>query len=450
MMSEARRSRPSAGLLLILASLVLSSTQVVSASIGSVLRPIRRTLNLSSIFGSPTSAASYDRISGQPVFAVTTSWGSPYLIFERTKEDEVGASAAASADDDEQIDFNEAYQQKQATRQVVLYFLDPDDAAAHRDEMQQVDAMKGADMRIMSMSLGKAVRQATNLGKGLPTGQPIDAITGKMKSPEEGGTLRYKIVPPKRELYYAARCKGRERVGLFDDNPDFDAKMMLNTRRTLAQYADSRGRARKEREGRGGPAAATAAKTAAANPNAPDRVRYAHMEGTVGVPVFHCPGLDRRHPVMKRLVNRKAAKSEKPLFFSYEDLKESWDNTRDRATDEARASMPQNPPEVEVYNLMDVVTSIDRDQWRVARRGQLRREQVIDSVLSNLSFVPFVSRLPGSENVKAPVSTGGETSGLEQVVFVPSSRNVNAKERISNVGGSKARLRPMRPWGKDM
>jgi len=191
MMSEARRSRPSAGLLLILASLVLSSTQVVSASIGSVLRPIRRTLNLSSIFGSPTSAASYDRISGQPVFAVTTSWGSPYLIFERTKEDEVGALAAASADDDEQIDFNEAYQQKQATRQVVLYFLDPDDAAAHRDEMQQVDAMKGADMRIMSMSLGKAVRQATNLGKGLPTGQPIDAITGKMKSPEEGGTLRY-------------------------------------------------------------------------------------------------------------------------------------------------------------------------------------------------------------------------------------------------------------------
>ena len=449
MISDApQQSRPSAMLLLIAASLALSSpAHVVSAaSIGSVLSPIRRTLNLSSIFGSPTSAASYDRISGQPVFVVTTSWGSPYLIFERTKEDQVGASA----DDDEQIDFNEAYQQKQATRQVVLYFLDPDDAAAHRDEMQQVDAMKGADMRIMSMSLGKAVRQATNLGKGLPTGQPIDAITGKMKSPEEGGTLRYKIVPPKRELYYAARCKGRERVGLFDENPDVDAKMMLNTRRTLAQYADSRGRARKEREGRGGPAAAAAAKAAAANPNAPDRVRYAHMEGTVGIPVFHCPGLDRRHPVVKRLVNRKAAKPEKPLFFSYEDLKESWDSTRDRATDEARASMPQNPPEVEVYNLMDVVTSIDRDQWRVARRGQLRREQMIDSALSKLSFVPFLGKLAGSENVKAPAATGGKTSGLEQVVFVPSSRNVNAKERISNVGGSKARLRPMRPWGKDM
>lgn len=444
MITEARRSRWSAALLLIVAFLALSSTQVVSASIGSVLNPIRRTLNLSSIFGSPTSAASYERISGQPVFAVTTSWGSPYLIFERT-EDEVGASA-----DDDQIDFNEAYQQKQAQRQVVLYFLDPDDAAVHRDEMQQVDAMKGADMRIMSMSLGKAVRQATNLGKGLPTGQPIDAVTGKMKTPEEGGTLRYKIVPPKRELYYAARCKGRERVGLFDDNPDFDAKMMLNTRRTLAQYADSRGRARKEREGRGGPAAAATAKAAAANPNAPDRVRYAHMEGTVGIPVFHCPGLDRRHPLAKRLVNRKAAKAEKPLFFSYEDLKESWNDTRGRVTDEVRASMPQNPPEVEVYNLMDVVTSIDRDQWRVARRGQLRREQVMDSVLSKLSFVPFIGKLAGSENAKAPATAGGKTSGLEQVVFVPSSRNVNAKERTSNIGGSKARLRPMRPWGKDM
>ena len=444
MITEARRSRWSAALLLIVAFLALSSTQVVSASIGSVLNPIRRTLNLSSIFGSPTSAASYERISGQPVFAVTTSWGSPYLIFERT-EDEVGASA-----DDDQIDFNEAYQQKQAQRQVVLYFLDPDDAAVHRDEMQQVDAMKGADMRIMSMSLGKAVRQATNLGKGLPTGQPIDAVTGKMKTPEEGGTLRYKIVPPKRELYYAARCKGRERVGLFDDNPDFDAKMMLNTRRTLAQYADSRGRARKERDGRGGPAAAATAKAAAANPNAPDRVRYAHMEGTVGIPVFHCPGLDRRHPLAKRLVNRKAAKAEKPLFFSYEDLKESWNDTKGRVTNEVRASMPQNPPEVEVYNLMDVVTSIDRDQWRVARRGQLRREQVMDSVLSKLSFVPFIGKLAGSENVKAPATAGGKTSGLEQVVFVPSSRNVNAKERTSNIGGSKARLRPMRPWGKDM
>jgi hypothetical protein len=239
-------------------------------------------------------------------------------------------------------------------------------------------------------------------------------------------------------------------VGLFDDNPDFDAKMMLNTRRTLAQYADSRGRTRKEREGRGGPAAAATAKAAAANPNAPDRVRYAHMEGTVGIPVFHCPGLDRRHPLAKRLVNRKAAKAEKPLFFSYEDLKESWDNTRGRAADEVRASMPQNPPEVEVYNLMDVVTSIDRDQWRVARQGQLRREQVMDSVLSKLSFVPFIGKLAGSENVKAPATAGGKTSGLEQVVFVPSSRNVNAKERTSNIGGSKARLRPMRPWGKDM
>mmetsp|Transcript_4737 Transcript_4737/g.10064 ORF Transcript_4737/g.10064 Transcript_4737/m.10064 type:complete len:448 (+) Transcript_4737:98-1441(+) len=429
----------------------LTATGVIGGPLASILNPVRRTLNLSSIFGSPTAAPSYERVAGQPVFAVTTSWGSPYLIFERTKAEEGEGGGVDDAKNNDEANFNEVYQPKQDARQVVLYFLDPDDAAAHRDEMQQIEAMKGADMRVMSMSLGKAIRQSTNIGLGLPTGQPVDPLTGKLKSPEEGGTLRYKIVPPKRELYYAARCRGRERVGLFDESADFDAKMMLNTRKTLGQYADARKNARMEREkARKGSKSAAAAAAQAAGPNAPVRVQYAHMEGTVGVPVFYCPGLDRRHPIMKRLVNRKAKRSEKPLFFSYEDLEESWRNTRERASDNAKTGMPVAPPEVEVYNLMDVITSIDRDQWRVARRGQLRREQLMDSALSKLSFVPLVGKLLGAEQTKVNAASSNQSSGLEQVIFIPSTRNVKAKERTSDLGGGKARLRPMRPWGKDM
>lgn len=44
----------------------------------------RRLLNLGSTFGSPLNSDTvYDRIIGHPVFAVTTSWGSPYMNMER-------------------------------------------------------------------------------------------------------------------------------------------------------------------------------------------------------------------------------------------------------------------------------------------------------------------------------------------------------------------------------
>ena len=196
-----RRRWPSAPLPLPLPLLFLLSLSAPLALAGlpgaSLVSGARRRLNLGSMFGSSTAAPSYERIAGQPCFTVTTAWGSPYLIFERVPEDEAGAAAD---DDDEPADFGAAAAPRQDARQVVLYFMDPDDAECHRDEMQQIDAMKGADMRVMVMSLGKAVRQASNVGKGLPTGQPIDPLTGAMKSPDEGGVLRYKIVPPKRKI----------------------------------------------------------------------------------------------------------------------------------------------------------------------------------------------------------------------------------------------------------
>lgn len=45
--------------------------------------------------------------------------------------------------------------------------------------------------------------------------------------------------------------------------------------------------------------------------------------------------------------------------------------------------------------------------------------------------------------------SASKKSGLEKVVFVPSSLGIQAKERISAAGSMKTRLRPMRAWGKD-
>ena len=74
---------------------------------------------------------------------------------------------------------------------------------------------------------------------------------------------------------------------------------------------------------------------------------------------------------------------------------------------------------------------------------------MVDSVLSR---VPIVGRLLQGDVVPSRDGTegGSQPSGLEQVTFVPSSRTVGYKERVSSLGGSKSRLKPMRPWGKNM
>lgn len=388
----------------------------------------RRVLNLSDVFGSATSAPAYDRIASQPVFSVTTPWGSPYLLFERTDR----AETFLEFDDD--LDQQDASSMTNVRRkednkpsQVALYFLDEEDALRLRDEMMQMEQMKGADMRVTAFSLSKAMSQAVNLKKGLLTGQPIDVSTGKSKSPDEGGSLRYKIVPPKRELFYAARCKGRQRVGLWSADPKDDARLMLNG---LPAIGGTLALARKgalERRRRD-------SRSEVDSNVDPMKRDYGHMEGFVGVPVFHCPEMKKMNKVKGILRNNNRAQS--PLYFSYEDLMESWEGLRAKTKKE---ELPKNP-EVEVYNLMDVVTSIDRDQWRTKRGAQLRR----DALLSNIT-----SKFSGKSQPQS-VNTNNVPSGLEQVVFVPSSKTAKFKETISKVGTCQARgLRPMRPWGKD-
>lgn len=438
------RSRPNPTLTtLVVITLLLSTTNAspltsIQDLSKSILTQTRRTLNFSNLFGSPTSLSSYERLSSQPVFTVTTPWGSPYLLFERSDRTESELEFDDELDNDNASSSSSSKQDQ--TKQVALYFMDEEDAMRLRDEMLQMEQMSGADMRITASSLGKAVSQSSNLNKGLLTGQPIDQFTGRMKGSDEGGVLRYKIVPPKRELFYAARCVGRERVGLWNANPEEDAKLMLSsvpviggTMAMMRKAAFEKRRREKRRNASGG--AAAAAVDDEDEIIDPIREQYKHMEGFVGIPVFHCPEMKKYNKIKGILRNER--REQTPLYFSYEDLMESWNSMKKKAKNSS--VMPEKPA-VEVYNMMDIVTSIDREQWNVKRAGQLRREGL-------LGKIPLVNKITGTEG--APVIKSKMLpSGLDDIVFIPNSKSTKYKETITSVGNSQARLRPMRPWGR--
>jgi len=429
----------------------------------SMTKTVGRGLNLSNLFGSATSVSSYDRLQSQPVFCVTTPWGSPYLLFERRDSTESN-TVYDEYDPYERLDNREAEKARLArggdrkegkTHQVALYFCDEEDAMNLRDEMLQMEQMKGLDMRIASFSLGRAIRHASNLKDGLLTGQPINELTGNILGPEEGGVLRYKIVPSKRELYYAARCKGKERVGFFSNSPADDAALMLNSFPVIGatllnkrKFAMEKRRKAAREAARG---AAAANKGNKANPASsrtnvqeedPIRKEYAHMEGFVGIPVFHSPSLKKFNKVKSLLTANK--QKESPLFFSYEDLLKSWKDVRSKLrTDDAKSSMPEMPTDVEVFNVMDVVTSMDKDRWHTKRALQLRRQAL-------LSKIPLMNRITAKEGMVSYTDKQKVSTGINQVVFVPNSKSVRYKNIISNLGNAKARgLRPMKPWGRD-
>mmetsp|Transcript_29589 Transcript_29589/g.45172 ORF Transcript_29589/g.45172 Transcript_29589/m.45172 type:complete len:426 (-) Transcript_29589:61-1338(-) len=401
-------------------------TQLLDLS-STVVNKTRQSLNLSNTFGSQTSVPAYERLGSQPVFTVTTPWGSPYLLFERTDRTE----SSLEFDEDES-----SSRKKDNNKQVALYFMDEEDAMRLRDEMLQMDQMSGADMRITSSSLSKALSQTVNLHKGLMSGQPIDDHSGKMKGPEEGGVLRYKIVPPKRELFYASRCEGRERVGLFGATAEDDARLMMQNVPVIGgNMAVARKKAfeRRKRQRR---AAATGAAPQGTTEPTTIREEYEHMEGFVGIPVFHCPEM-KKYNALKGIL-RNDRKKQSPLYFSYEDCVSSYESMR--AKSKNPSSIPEKP-KVEVYNLMDVVTSVDRDQWKVTRAMQLRRAGI-------LGKIPVINKITGNTSENREVNK--VVSGLGQIIFVPNSKNTKFKENISLAGNNKARgMRPMRPWGRD-
>jgi len=319
---------------------------------------------------------------------------------------------------------------------------DEHEARALADEMKQMKHMKDSDLRITCVSLGKAIRSASNLGNGLPTGQPMEPTTGTMLSMDDGGSLRHKIVPSKRELFYAARCDGRERVGHFGDSAKEDAQLMtqppgviegnkMGLRKKVTKNTAIRVKKASELEKQG------------LVERVEDKLRreYAHMEGQVGLPVFHTQGLVKKPPAIRNVIQGAkrawACSTLTQLYFSYEDLMKDWSEMRSNSVNKNK--IPETPPKVEVFNLMDVVTSIDKDQWKLQRRAELIRENK-----GLVGKIPIIHHF-----IKGKITASTTKSGLEKVVFIPSTLGVQAKERISMSGSMKSRLKPMRHWGKN-
>lgn len=356
----------------------------------------RRWLNFGSTFGSAVNSATvYDRIAGHPVFAVTTSWGSPYLNMEKlvdldetipeTTVSKTSKTLASISDEQNEI------------RMVALYYLDPADAIATHGEMKQMEQMKQADIRVTTFSLAKALRQASNLGGGLTTGQPPDATTGQFT---EQGTLRYKLVPSKKQLFYAARCIGRQRVGLCSDSANEDAALAITGNSALDAANLLRRRQKAESK----------FMTDKGNNVAP------HMEGYTGVPIFYSPSMQRRPPILKRILTGVA--QEKVFFFNYEDLQMAWNAIRDRKNPKDSSVLQ----DVEVFNLWDVLSSMDRQQ-----------------LPARTSNHPLKS---ATQYLFRPKPAARYS--LLDITFVPNSDAVQYKDSISRRGNGKARLRPMR------
>jgi len=228
----------------------------------------------------------------------------------------------------------------------------------------------------------------------------VEPLSGNLKSVDEGGSLRHKIMPPKRQLYYAARCVGKERVGMFGDNPAEDASSAVLGNSALEGLNLMRRREKADRK------SSNRART-------PMQIKNAHMEGYTGIPVFWAQGMQRRPPLLKRLITGN--RQETPLFFNYEDLMDAWGKMK-----KSSKKLPEQPT-VEVFNLWDVLTSMDKEAWKSSKAKKYDWAK------------PLKSRFGKAD---AP--------GLNDITFVPSSRAIDYKETITGRGNGKARLRPMR------
>ena len=390
---------------LLVALCLLSLTSAAKIGDNPLIQLTRRWLNFGSLLGNPTAALPYERVMGHPVFQVTTAWGSAYMNMEKLTDLDDNPNAVPGDSVISQSNPNQLKsisEEQNEYRTVTLYFMDHDDALACHAELKQMEQMKKADIRITSVSLGKALRSASNLGNGLVTGLPLDAKIGRVKSVEEGGSLRHKIMPPKRQLFYAARCHGKERVGLGmgDEKPEELAMAAILGNSALEGINLMRRRDKRERKSQ-------PTRTALQQQNV-------HMEGYTGIPIFYAQGMQRKIPHLKQWISGN--RQETPMFFNYEDLQEAWTKMK-----KSSKGMPEQP-QVEVFNLWDVLTSMEKDSWRNKRAAP--KFDILKPLQQRFGKKP--------------------TPGLESVTFVPSSRGVQYKESISARGNGKARLRPMR------
>lgn len=416
-------------LFLLLAAKVSSKAAVDAVHIldlpGALVSQTRRIFNLNGLSGHAHSSkeSPYDRVMGHPVFQVTTPWGSAYMNMEKLDLDDMLNSNEVDLDDVASGKATLASDSNQY-RTISLYYMDPDDALAAHAEFLQMEQMAKTDIRLTTVSLAKALRSAANLGNGLLTGQPIDYKTGKVLSTKEGGSLRHKIMPPKKQLYYAARCYGKERVGLFGtgSTPDSASRELAATtvlgNSALSLRNLQRKQAKRDRKLR------TAPKTTW-------EAQYGHMDGNLGIPVFYAQGMERQYPLWKGLIS--GYRRETPLFFNYEDLERAWKKTRG---ENKKGSNKPDEPSVEVFNLWDVLTSMDKEQDR--QRIRAARLPITKRTLQ-AAAKPLQRRLSA-----LPTASKKTALDLDSITFVPSSDACSYKESMTARGNGKARLRPMR------
>jgi hypothetical protein len=457
--------------------------------LSSIYMTSRRILNFNNVLGSSRNNGAlqcpYDLLAGQPVFSVTTPYGSPYLNMEKlTDLNEVipadggktisrdpysgmdTGMASGSSSSSNSVSTPQSVSEEQAeVRTVALYYMDPDDAIAARNEMSMLEQLSKQDIRLTTFSLTKALRHISHTGYGMLTGQPVDTSTGILAvvdgSTSTGGALRYKLVPSKRQLFYAARCYGRERVGLCAEQPITDAVNAILGNSALEMRNLQKRREKRERK--------TPPSTANNNLSVP------HMEGYTGVPVFYCPQMCKRLPFIKQMIT--GIRYEIPMFLNYEDLEIAHDKMRQqwhhdhakrkRSSSQSRTSKssslvpPPLPlaqqPLVEVFNLWDVVTSMDRnidlrrEQSNIKNTMLMNKAtnqwQVVKATILSAMHVPsrdwWLSPIRRRLSMTRP-DEDNFVSDLSNIIFIPSSRAVKYKEQMSQRGNGKARLRPMR------
>ena len=213
-------------------------------------------------------------------------------------------------------------------------------------------------------------------------------------------------------MFYAARCKGRERVGLFAALPEDDAQLMMNTMPVIGGTLAMMRKNAVERQKRKLKLARRGMEIDGGEDD-PILKQYGHMEGFLGLPVFSCPEL-KKHNAVKSLL-RNDGKMQTPLYFSYEDLIDSWTAARSKLKGEDKKNMPATPEDVEVFNLVDVITSMDRDSEKQRMAS---------------------SKTPIVERVQNIVKRSGKqrSSGLEQIVFIPNGKSTKFKENMTKNG----------------
>ena len=328
--------------------------------------------DLTGIVKSTQSQSAQDKVGSIPVFTVCTAWGSPYMVY-----DDTGAANA-------------------------LYFMDEEDAKALLDEF--LNMKNERDARIMTTTLARAMRQAANI-KGVPTGQLT--VDGAIQ------VMYYKIVPSTKEMFYANKLPGRENLAMTGVEDEF----LIQERIIGSTGEDSKGAGeqnsmmpgREYQDETGTKSVRQKAKKRVG----PYRKRHAEilqensLSGKEGIPAFFVEGLQFKSKGSFLPGRQKSVDT--PLFLSYNDCVNAWKEMRNSLSVEDKTRIPVSP-NVEVFNLVDVVSSIERD---IIRRNWSKEEQK-------------------------------NKSGLESIVFVPSSKSVQFVDGITARGNGKARLRDMR------